>query len=246
MSASELRRDGPHWALVAADDLAPGVLVVHLEGPVVRWEAVLPCDRPTALRHSDERWLVPSGVCRHLGRAAVPNCSVNDELEVVTFRTALRGEALTIRSSSPPVDPGGANEVCTSGIAAGGTEGLRVGLIPGKGRAIFACRPFGPGELIERAPVLELPSADWGAVAQTHLSHYCFRFGPDRLDAALALGYGSLYNHSYRPCAYYLQRLDEAAIDFVALRHIAAGEEITVNYDGTPEGAGPVWFEVRE
>jgi hypothetical protein len=252
MTASDLRRDGPCWTLVAAEDLAPGVLVAHLEGPVVPWEAVLSSDRGMAFRHSERRWLVPSGVSRHLGRAVVPNCSVSETLEVVTLRSTSRGEELTIRSSSLWIEPerrgepGSEPPLIEGGISAGGTEGLRIAVTAGKGRGVFACRTFSPGELIERAPVLELPSADWSVVAPTRLSSYCFRFGPDPLDAAIALGYGSLYNHSYRPSAYYLQRLDAAVIDFIALRRIDVGDEVTVNYDGTPESDKPVWFDVVE
>ena len=121
---------------------------------------------------------------------------------------------------------------------------LRVGTAAGKGRAVYACRRFAPGELIERAPVLRLSSEEWTAVANTILSQYCFRFGPGQLDAALALGYGSLYNHSYSPNA----RYDEepgALMAFTALRPIATGEEITINYNGDPEDRAPVGFEVR-
>jgi SET domain-containing protein len=59
----------------------------------------------------------------------------------------------------------------------------------------------------------------------------------------LALGYGSLYNHSYHPNA----RYDDAAGPtkvFTALRDIAAGEEITVNYNGEPDDGSSVGFRV--
>ena len=56
------------------------------------------------------------------------------------------------------------------------------------------------------------------------------------------LGFGSLYNHSYEPNARYEDcRADQV---FVAIRDIADGEEITVNYNGEPGDRSPVWFEV--
>ena len=61
----------------------------------------------------------------------------------------------------------------------------------------------------------------------------------------LALGYGSLYNHSYRPNARYVD-LSERTKLFTAIRDIAAGEEITVNYNGEPEDQTPVGFDVVE
>jgi SET domain-containing protein len=61
---------------------------------------------------------------------------------------------------------------------------------------------------------------------------------------ALVMGYGSFYNHSYQPNAGYVRRYDQLTIEYVALRDIAAGEEITVNYNGTPHDRTPVWFHV--
>jgi len=45
---------------------------------------------------------------------------------------------------------------------------------------------------------------------------------------ALALGYRSLYNHSFRPNARY-DDVGPLTKDFTALRDIQPGEEITVN-----------------
>jgi hypothetical protein len=57
-------------------------------------------------------------------------------------------------------------------------------------------------------------------------------------------GYGSLYNHSYRPNARYVDLAGRTKV-FTALRDIAAGEEITVNYNGEPGDVTPVGFEVE-
>jgi SET domain-containing protein len=53
-------------------------------------------------------------------------------------------------------------------------------------------------------------------------------------------------NHSYTPNAVYIRRFAERAIEFFALREIRAGEEVRVNYTGSPEGRGPLWFPVTE
>lgn len=60
------------------------------------------------------------------------------------------------------------------------------------------------------------------------------------------MGHGSLYNHSYRPNAKYVRKVSEGVIDFVAVRDIEVGEEITVNYNGYPGDNEPVWFDVVE
>lgn len=119
---------------------------------------------------------------------------------------------------------------------------IRVGSSKGKGRGVFARRQIAEGELIEQAPVLVIPGEEWQHIEQTVLYNYCFSWGSDLQHAALALGCGSLYNHSYQPNAVYIKRVSELVIDFVALRQIAPGEEITINYNGSPGGQAPMWF----
>jgi uncharacterized protein len=122
------------------------------------------------------------------------------------------------------------------------TDAIAVQRIKGKGRGVVARRPIRRGEVIERVPVLVLPIGEvrdhesWSGLAG-----YCFYWGRDRL--ALALGYGSLYNHSYRPNARYDDARGPVKV-FTALRDIDPGEEITVNYNGEPEDDSPVGFEV--
>lgn len=124
------------------------------------------------------------------------------------------------------------------------TDLVEVKQVRGKGRGVFARRAIGKGEVIERVPVIVLSADQAGNDPREHdLSGYCFEWGEGTV--ALALGFGSLYNHSYRPNARYddVGRLTKV---FTALRDIAAGEEITVNYNGGPEDRSPVWFEVIE
>lgn len=114
----------------------------------------------------------------------------------------------------------------------------------GKGRGVFAERPIAPGELIERAPVLVVAAEDVQAIDETMLIHYAYAWGPKRKGSAIGLGYSSLYNHSFHPNARYIKRLVEQELDFVALCPIAAGQEITINYNGDPADQSPVHFEV--
>jgi uncharacterized protein len=53
------------------------------------------------------------------------------------------------------------------------------------------------------------------------------------------------HNHSYRPNARYEDVWPQTK-EFTALRDIAPGEEITVNYNGKPKSRSAVWFEVVE
>jgi uncharacterized protein len=114
----------------------------------------------------------------------------------------------------------------------------------GKGRGVFARRPIRKGEVIERVPVLVLSAAEYEeGMDVTLLAGYVFAWGEGQI--ALALGYGSLYNHSYRPNARY-QDVTPRTKQFVALRDIRPGEEVTVNYNGSPKSRAKVWFDLAE
>ena len=120
------------------------------------------------------------------------------------------------------------------------TTAIEVKQIKGKGRGVFARRLIRDGEVIERVPVLVLPVGETRtASGTTRMSGYCFEWG--RGTVAVALGYGSLYNHSYQPNARYDDESGQTKV-FRAIRDIAPGEEIVVNYNGEPgdENAGLV------
>ena len=121
------------------------------------------------------------------------------------------------------------------------TDMIEVKRVKGKGRGVFARRAIRKGEVIERVPVLVLPYTEneW----ESGLAPYYFAWGEGTV--ALALGYGSLYNHSYKPNARY-DDVGQLTKVFTALRDIAAGEEVTVNYNGDPTDRGKVGFTVVE
>lgn len=111
------------------------------------------------------------------------------------------------------------------------------------GRGVFAKRDFAKGELLEKAPILFLPRGEWPDLEKTVVYNYCFYW---KEDYAIALGVGSLFNHSYTPNSLYTTNMDDKTVDFRTLKDIQAGEEITVNYNGSPDDTSPVWFDVKE
>lgn len=123
-------------------------------------------------------------------------------------------------------------------------KNLYAGSSPGKGRGVFAGRPIAGGELIEKVTLLLIPAGEWSYIEHTVLSNYWFSFGPNKEHAAIAMGYGSLYNHSYQPSALYEVKDWEMGIQFKALQDIQEGEEIMVNYNRDPRDRSPVWFDV--
>jgi SET domain-containing protein len=120
---------------------------------------------------------------------------------------------------------------------------FEIRLLPIKGRCVFAKQDFARESILERTPIILLPQEDWQIIERTCLHNYAFGWGPDQDQAAIALGIGSLFNHSYEPNAFYRKNHKEQTIEFIALRDIRSGEEITVNYSGHPYGKKPMWFE---
>ena len=109
-------------------------------------------------------------------------------------------------------------------------HGLRVGLTEDKGRGVFATRPIAQDELVEHAPVLVVPHDEQKLVHKTVLNDYVFGWGDT---IAVVLGYGMLYNHSWQANVAYRKLLDEGLVEFTALRDIAVGEELTINYSSS-------------
>jgi len=102
---------------------------------------------------------------------------------------------------------------------------------------VFAAQSIAAGTEIERCPML-IVDADQGDALALGADGYVFGWGSD--STALALGYGSLYNHSYAPNAETLETETELVI--TALIDIAVGDEIFINYMGTAQDG--VWFDV--
>lgn len=124
------------------------------------------------------------------------------------------------------------------------SELINVKKVRKKGRGVFARTNIAKGTIIERVPVIVVPVQEvFGQRSKTKLADYVFKWSNDTV--AVALGYGSLYNHSYRPSANYYFEGSQTQV-FVAIRDIDSGEEITVNYNGDPKSRKGVGFDVVE
>lgn len=112
------------------------------------------------------------------------------------------------------------------------------------GRGVYARYDIKIGQVIEVSPVILLTKKESVYIKDTIISDYWFNWGAGDFDSALALGYGSLFNHSYTPNAAFYNNKDNLLIIFYALSNIKAGDEITVNYNGEPTDKSPLWFDV--
>jgi hypothetical protein len=111
-----------------------------------------------------------------------------------------------------------------------------------KGRGVFARRDFSQDELVEECAVILCPVAfltlpegiqkvafNWGVLAHTTDCH------------AVALGFGSIYNHANPANMRYLANPQHSTLQFIAVRGIRAGEELTINYNAI--GGGACWHD---
>ena len=115
-----------------------------------------------------------------------------------------------------------------------------------RGRGVFAERNFMADELVETAPVVLL-HIDYQALPD-EIKSYVFNWG--KLCGlgsaqALALGYGSLFNHDNPANLRYEADPANLALRFIAVRDISAGDELTINYNspfGTDDKSNDGWF----
>jgi hypothetical protein len=107
---------------------------------------------------------------------------------------------------------------------------LKVRNIPGRGRGVIATRAFKKGEAVCVCPVIVLPNRDVGGL----LDNYVFQWSDGY--CAVALGLGSLINHSAFPNVIITTRIAKQEIVFWARKTILAATEIVHDYDYIPTG----------
>ncbi len=116
----------------------------------------------------------------------------------------------------------------------------------GKGRGVFSANKIAEKTVIERCPVILIASAaEINMISCTSLINYAFRWITQEEVLSIALGYGSLYNHSSANNAFYKMNAGESLMDIIALRTIMPGEEITINYVGSTGKDIKKWFADR-
>ena len=120
---------------------------------------------------------------------------------------------------------------------------LYIAASPNKGSGVFTNAFIASGTLIEIAPMLVLPEKDCKLIDESFLYNYYFLWGDEHKNYALALGYGSLYNHSYQPACKYETYYEDNTIHFITIRDVNEGEELTINYNWDVNDKTPIWFD---
>lgn len=113
------------------------------------------------------------------------------------------------------------------------------------GRGVYTQQTIPAGQIVEVCPVvlLDLKAQPFPGTIRRLLYNW------SKTHAALALGYGSLYNHSDRPNLSFKSNHQQLTITFNALNEIQPGEQLTISYDylGPKKNLNEKsWFEIHK
>jgi SET domain-containing protein len=111
-----------------------------------------------------------------------------------------------------------------------------------RGRGVFTTKNIPTGTIIEISPVIELTAKERKQIEGTKLYHYIFEWGTSKRKAGWALGYVSLYNHSFEPNCEYEQDYEALTMTVRTIQNVRKGEELYFSYNGDPNDKSPLWF----
>ena len=113
------------------------------------------------------------------------------------------------------------------------------------GRGVFTSENIEAGTVVEVSPVIVMSPEERKLLDQTRIHDYIFEWGGPKNQCCMALGYVSIYNHSYHSNCEYEMDFDKEQISIKAVHYIKAGEELFINYNGNWNNDKPVWFDAR-
>ena len=98
------------------------------------------------------------------------------------------------------------------------------------GWGVFAYEEIKEGEVFEECPVFTLPIPK--GESSPLLIDYRFNWpqGTEWEEQVVSWGFGSLYNHSDDPNAYWISDLGRKTFKFIAVKNISPGQEIFIWY----------------
>jgi len=113
------------------------------------------------------------------------------------------------------------------------------------GKGVFTAEKISKNTVIEIAPVVVMSGEERKLLDQTLLHDYIFEWGEESQLCCVALGWVSMYNHSYESNCEYDMDDDSKTITIRTVRPIMAGEELYINYNGVWNSDKKVWFDAR-
>jgi SET domain-containing protein len=122
--------------------------------------------------------------------------------------------------------------------------GLYIADTNDRGRGVFTVDPLEEGDLIEICPIVKIPQDQLALIDRTVFYDYYFLWEEEGYLGCIALGYGSLYNHSRTPNARIIFDYTDDTIKIECQRTIGAGDEILVDYTGEGlRSEADLWFD---
>jgi len=113
------------------------------------------------------------------------------------------------------------------------------------GRGVFTSENLEKDFVIEVSPVIVMSADERKLLEQTTLHDYIFEWGTQRKQCCMALGYVSVYNHSYKSNCEYVMDFDAGTITITTVRNIKEGEELFINYNGNWNDGKKIWFDAK-
>ncbi|RZK46717.1 MAG: SET domain-containing protein-lysine N-methyltransferase [Pedobacter sp.] len=120
---------------------------------------------------------------------------------------------------------------------------LFIGPTKNMGKGVFTAGDLEAGTIVEISPVVVMNNDDRQLLDKTLLHDYIFEWGENIKQCCMALGYISMYNHSYTANCEYDMDYDEETMTIKTVRFINAGSELYINYNGDWNNPKPLWFE---
>jgi SET domain-containing protein len=120
---------------------------------------------------------------------------------------------------------------------------LYIGATKKMGNGVFTSEPIRARTVVEVSPVLVMKQSERKLLDQTLLHDYIFEWGENKRQCCMALGYISLYNHSFHANCEYEMEFDREVIKIIAVRNIKKDEELFINYNGTYNDTKTLWFD---
>ncbi len=114
-----------------------------------------------------------------------------------------------------------------------------------KGRGVFTSEDLPANAVVEVSPVLVMSAAERTLLDKTALYNYIFEWNPRENQCCAAWGYISMYNHSYASNCEYFMDYEKHWISIKTVCPVAAGSELTINYNGDWNDEAAVWFDAE-
>lgn len=113
------------------------------------------------------------------------------------------------------------------------------------GNGVFTTEAIKNRTIIEVSPVIVMDSNERTHLDKTRLHDYIFEWGDRQKMCCLALGFISIYNHSFDANCEYEMEYQQSLIRIRTMRRVEKDEELFINYNGTYNDTKPLWFHAK-